>query len=246
MAEINSASGMRKNVSVVIPAYNEEKNIEAAIESVVAAIRDVVDDYEVIVVDDGSVDSTRAIANAKAQSNSKIKVIFHDTNQGYGRALYKGIQSAAKDYISAFPGDNDATAVSLKNLILEMGSADVIISYMYDMKHRSLLRRGISRSFTFFMNCLFGLKLKYYNGIFLFKRTTVQSFTIKSTGLVAIAEYTVRMIKAGCSYKQVPFDHTGRKTGKSTALILKSLKSVLATLWILVDDIYLRPTKKAD
>lgn len=229
---------MPKDVTIIVPAFNEEENIAAAIDNVLGAIRDIVDDYEIIVINDGSVDVTARIAEAKAKNNPHIKVIHNEKNMGYGYTFKRGIGLSTKTYISGFPGDNDTSAESLRDLMKEIGEADLVIAYMSEIKNRSLFRKALSRFFVFLMNGLFGLRLKYYNGLFIFKREIVQSIPIKSNGLAIIAECIVRMIKSGCHYKEIPFTHQGRRGGQSTALNLRSLMSVLRTIAILVKDIY--------
>ncbi|HOW36118.1 MAG TPA: glycosyltransferase family 2 protein [Candidatus Omnitrophota bacterium] len=236
---------MSKDVSIVIAAFNEEKNIEAAIDNVVQAVGSLPDDYEIVVVNDGSHDRTGALAEAKAKANPRINVIHHEANKGFGCAFSTGVRAATKSYVTGFPGDNDASAQSLKDIIGQIDNVDLIFTYMEDTRNRSLLRRMISKTFVLVMNCLFGLKLKYYNGLFICRRQAIQSVTIKSSGLTAIAECLVRMIKSGCTYKQVCFHHTGRKEGKSTALTLRSLRSVSKAIFILVKDIYFPEKDKA-
>ena len=229
---------MAKDITVIIPALNEEKNIEVAIDSAIAAINGCVDDYEIIVINDGSRDRTGPLAEAKAQSNPKIKVYHNDGNKGYGYTFTRGIKSATKSYISAYPGDNDISGSSFRDLMEEIGKEDLVITYMADMKNRTFLRRLLSRSFVALMNGLFGLKLRYYNGLFIFKRSIVQSMPVKSNSFAIIAEYIVRMIKSGCSYREICFVHTGRKAGKSTALRPRNVIKVIKTIGILVKDFH--------
>jgi len=236
---------MAKDITIVIPAFNEEKNIASAIESVTAAIADIVSDYEIIVVNDGSRDRTGAIADEKARANPRIKVLHNETNRGYGYTFGRGVGVATKSYITGFPGDNDASSTSLEEIVQRIGEADLIFSYMSDTRNRSLLRRFISKFFVIFMNFLFGLRIKYYNGLILAKRSTLQGIPIKSKGLAAIAECIVRMVKSGCSYKEIGFQHTGRQAGKSTAFRLNNIASVLETIMILVKDIYFSSPKTA-
>lgn len=230
---------MPKEISIVIPAFNEEKNIVAAIDSVVSALSGIVDSYEILVINDGSKDRTGLLAEEKAKQNPQIRVLHNEVNGGYGFSLVRGIKAAKKFYISVFPGDNDMDGSSFRDIVKETGNADLIISYMGDMKNRSFLRRVLSRTFILMMNAVFGLRLRYFNGAFVCKREIIQSLSIKGTGLAVVAECVVRMIKAGCSYKEVRFEHTGRKAGKSTALTMKSIKSVARTVGILIYDIHL-------
>ena len=232
------ANEREQGVSIIIPAYREQDNIEAAIDGVVGAVNGLTTDYEVIVIDDGSLDKTGEFARLKSENNPNIRVAVNASNQGFGYSFARGVNMAAKAYVTVFPGDNDMSARSLKELIASRGNADVIITYMRKTDKRSLFRRGLSFLFVLAMNCIFGLKLEYYNGAFICRRELLKSISIKSTGLAALAECLVRLLKAGCSFKPIYFEHTGRKHEKSKALNMKSIKAVFMTIVILVKDIY--------
>ncbi len=225
-------------ISIIIPAYREESNIEAAIDTAVTAVTAVTFDYEIIVIDDGSPDKTGEFAQLKAQANPNIRVASNATNQGFGYSFARGVKMAAKAYVTVFPGDNDMSGQSLKELLQSRGGADVVITYMRKTDKRSIVRRGISLLFVITMNTLFGLHLKYYNGAFICRRELLQSIPIKSTGLAALAECIVRLLKAGHGFKAIYFEHTGRKHHKSKALTFKSVKAVSLTVLILIKDIY--------
>ncbi len=227
-----------KSVSVIIPAFREEDNIEAAIDNAVAAVSSLVQDYEIIVVDDGSPDKTGDFARIKAEGNANIRVAVNASNQGFGYSFSRGVKMSTKDFVTVFPGDNDMAAQSLKDLILARGQADIVISYMKKTNRRSLLRRFLSWMFVGLMNVIFGLKLKYYNGAFICRRDLLQSIPIKSTGLAALAECIIRLLRADHNYKTIYFEHVGRKHDKSKALSFKSIKAVLTTIIVLTRDIY--------
>lgn len=232
-----------RSVTVVIPAYNEEGNIQAAIDSVVSAVASIVQDYEIIVVDDGSRDATQELALQKAKSNSKVKVISNDKNSGFGYSYSRGVKLAQMEYVTVFPGDNDMAGDSLAKLIKEIGTTDLVISYMAKNNKRSLFRRIVSRTFVAIMNFLFVLDLEYYNGAFICRSSVLKSIPIKSVGLAALAECLVRMIKAGYSYKAIYFEHIGRKNQNSKAFHLKSIWAVLKTIGILFKDMYFTPAQ---
>lgn len=227
-----------KSVSVIIPAFREEANIEAAIDNAVAAVASVVNDYEIIVIDDGSPDKTGDFARIKAEGNTNVRVAVNTSNQGFGYSFARGVKMATKDFITVFPGDNDMAAQSLKDLVLARGQAEIVISYMKKTDKRSIFRRFLSFIFVGLMNMIFGLKLKYYNGAFICRRDLLQSIPIKSTGLAALAECIIRLLRAGRSYKTIYFEHIGRKHDKSKALNFKSIKAVLTTIVVLTRDIY--------
>ncbi len=225
------------SVTVVIPAYKEEGSIEAAIDNAVIAAQGA-GGYEIIVVDDGSPDKTGEFARLKAETNTNIRVAVNATNEGFGYSFARGVKMATKDYVTVFPGDNDMALQSLKDLIAARGSADLVISYMQKTNRRSLFRQMVSRSFVAVMNLLFGLRLKYYNGAFICKTQLLRSVPIKSTGLAALAECLVRLLKKNVAYRTVYFEHAGRRHQQSKAFNLKSIKAVAKTVGILIKDIY--------
>lgn len=228
------------SVSIVIPAYKEEGNIEAAIDNAVNVAQGLALDYEIIVIDDGSTDKTAEYAKLKAQNNDRIRVASNAMNQGFGYSFARGVKMASKEYVTVFPGDNDMASTSLKDLLQAMGSAPLVVSYMKPTKKRSIFRRIVSQAFVMLMNALFGLNLKYYNGAFICRRELLQTIEIKSTGLAALAECLVRLIKRGVSFRSIYFEHAGRRFQQSKAFNFKSIKAVLTTIIILINDIYLK------
>jgi glycosyltransferase involved in cell wall biosynthesis len=228
----------RRSVTVVIPAFNEEGNIQGAIDSVAAAVGPIVDGYQIIVVDDGSADETRKMALERAAANSRIMVVSNEGNKGFGYSYARGVRLAEMEYVTVFPGDNDMAGDSLAKLVGEIGDTDLVISYMSKTNKRSLFRRIVSRLFIFIMNTLFGLKLEYYNGAFICRTQVLKAIPIKSVGLATLAECLVRMIKSGYSYKAIYFEHIGRKNDRSKAFKLKSIWAVAGTIGILLKDIY--------
>jgi glycosyltransferase involved in cell wall biosynthesis len=229
---------MNNGVTIIIPAFREENNIEAAIDNALRIVQKVTSDYEIIVVDDGSPDKTGDFARLKAQSDPHIIVAVNAANEGFGYSFARGVKMAGKEFITVFPGDNDMSPLSLKDLLDARGSADIIISYMQKTNKRSLLRRSVSKLFVIIMNLLFGLKLKYYNGAFICRASLLKATPIKSTGLAALAECVVRLLKQGASWRSIYFEHVGRRYEKSKAFNLKSVKAVIKTVWTLWWDIY--------
>lgn len=229
---------MSKSLTVIVPAFNEENNIVSAIDSVKETLNGFVDDWEIIVIDDGSTDNTRLIAQTQAQQNTRISVVSNEKNMGFGYAFRRGLTLAQKSYISVFPGDNDMSSQILRDLVNAMVDEDIVITYIAKTTNRSVFRRFTSRCFVLMMNSLFGLKLKYYNGPFLCKLETIRSVNLKSYGLAMVAELIVRLLKSGHTYKEIGLDHTGRKNEKSKAFTLKSIISVIRTIFVLIKDIH--------
>lgn len=230
---------MAKGITVVVPAFNEEANVADAIHTVEKAFKGYSQDYEILVVNDGSSDQTGQIAQREADKDPRVRVVHNEKNSGHAFTLNRGYKLASKDYVTVFPGDNEISADYLRTFLSEMGKADLIISYMVSMKNRPLYRRFLSHSFVIILNILFGLRLKCYNGATLYRTEDVRCLEIKSSqGMTILAECLIRLIKSGATYKEVPFDFIGRKGGTSRALSLKNLLECFKVVCILFRDVY--------
>jgi glycosyltransferase involved in cell wall biosynthesis len=116
-------------VSIVLPAYNEEGNIEQAISEATAVAERLFREHEVIVVDDGSSDATGELASAVAQRDPRVRVIGHDRNRGYGEAIRAGFMSAQRDHIFFTDADLQFDLNNVEGFLQYAGVVDVIAGY---------------------------------------------------------------------------------------------------------------------
>lgn len=230
---------MKKTLSVIISAYNEEENIQAAIRSAVELFGTRVDDYELLVFNDGSKDKTGALADEMAKSNPKVKVTHNAVNRGIAYIAKEGIKKASQNYVTWFPGDNSIDKDSIVPVISAIGQADIIVAYMANVHERPPVRRFFSRTFVCLMNVLFGLRLRYYNGATVYPSELVKKIKVTSNGYDFFAEMLVRSLKSGRSFKEVPFLHKHDPNARSKALSLKNFVNVAKTISVLVKDIYI-------
>ena len=87
------------SLSVFFPCHNERENVPLIVEKAIAVLEGICGDWEVIVVDDGSIDGTGEIADELAKKYERIRVVHHPTNLGYGAALQSGFKAATKDLV---------------------------------------------------------------------------------------------------------------------------------------------------
>jgi glycosyltransferase involved in cell wall biosynthesis len=215
---------MKQNsVSVFISVLNEEKNVHAAVKSVKQALKDLISDWEIIIVDDGSTDGTYKLISELRKRDERIRILKHDKNKGLGEALKSALKFSKKEYFTIFPGDNDMAWQSLQYVLKEIGKADLISGYMVSDNKRILIRRIMSRLYVFLMNIFFGLNMKYYNGPFICRTSALKSIHLESKSMDILAELRIRMIKKGIKYKEIIIEHTGRKYGVSKAYSLKNI-----------------------
>ena len=101
-----------RTMSVVVPAYNEMGNLENAVKDVVHALR-TFDDYEVIIVNDGSRDGTGEVADRLAASMDRVRAIHHERNRGFSASYQTGLAHARMAYFTFVPGDHEVAAESV-------------------------------------------------------------------------------------------------------------------------------------
>ncbi len=225
-----------EGVSIIIPAFNEERNIRAAIGSVVKAVAKLSPSYEVLVVNDGSSDNTKSEAAKEESKNKNVRVIDLERHMGLGYAIQRGVKEARLGYTTVFPGDNDMDSLSLTDLLKKKEKADLVVAYMGKSDTRKFMRRFVSLIYVGLVSILFKLKLEYYNGPFICKTKLLKKLTFISSGFTIYAELKIRLIKAGYSYIEIPFVHKGRQHGASKALTIPSIINVLGATFLIWKD----------
>jgi glycosyltransferase involved in cell wall biosynthesis len=227
------------SITVVVPAFNEEERIAGAIHSVKTLLSVYLADYEILVVDDGSQDKTSLIVEALAVHDPHLRLLCNEQNRGLGYSMQRGFQEAAKEYVMWFPGDNSADSSSLRPMLEAIGKADLIVGYMANIDQRIIVRRYLSKLYTWLVNHLFGLNLRYYNGIFIFPRRVVCDVRLAARGHDIFMELLVRNIKAGYHVWEVPFTHRVETERNSKAISFRNISNILRMMIVLLIDIYI-------
>lgn len=137
-----------RRLSIVIPAYCEEKRLALTTEEVISAARNTLTDFEVIIVNDGSTDGTREVAEQLAAAHDIVSVIHFEHNRGVGAAYKAGLEQARFENISLVPGDRAFEKSGLIDVFNAVGKADMVISYRANPRARSPVRRLLSRICT--------------------------------------------------------------------------------------------------
>lgn len=210
----------------MVPALNEEGNLEYTINNIQEGMKGNIIDYEIFIFNDGSTDNTKYIANQLVKKNKKIKVIHHKVNKGLGFCYQDGLKKAKFEYYMYIPGDDQFPKKALIKMIEKMGQADIIIPYVTNMYIRPLPRQILSSLFTLIINLGFGLKIKYYNGTVIHRTDILKKACSTTNGFAYQAELLIRLIKSGASFVEIDYEMIERKAGLTSAFRLKNIKSV--------------------
>jgi glycosyltransferase involved in cell wall biosynthesis len=206
----------RPRLSLVLPAYNEEGNIERAVWSAAAAGA-LAGSYEVVVVDDGSRDATRErLAALEAEMGPRLRVVRHEKNRGYGVALRNGFAAAEGDLVFYTDSDNQFDLSELAGILPLMSEWDAVLGYRIA---RQDARRRLLTSWVFNrLACVvFDLTVRDLNCSFkLFRREVLQSLPLAADDFFIDTELVVRLHRGGWRYVERGVTHLPRTAGRST------------------------------
>lgn len=222
------------SLSVVLPVYNEEKNIDDVLRNVFDAVSGITHDLEVVVVDDGSKDRTPAILSQWAARDARVKAIRHDRNMGYGAALCSGFETAKKEWIFLMDADRQFDPAEIAILVPFCRDNDLVAGFRARRKD-PWQRILLGSVFNFSMRVFFGIRLKDINcGFKLFRKKILEGAPLVSCGALISTELLLRarknkacMIEVGVTHYPRPF---GRQTGGSLGVSIRAVKEFLALL----------------
>ncbi len=225
-------------ISVYVPAYNEEKHIKDTVLSIIRATKDAGNILlDIIIVDDGSTDSTPQIIDSLEKEYAFVRSIHHSKNKGLGEGLKECINIAKYPKFSIVHGDDSLSEHSMREIFKNASKADVIFVYVINIEIRSRIRCIISRIFNIIYLTIFDVYVQYISGACVFPTEKLKSFRIRSKRFSYIAELGVKSLKSGCSYYEIPVSDK-RGTDGSTSLSLKNLFEVITTFLFMILDVY--------
>jgi glycosyltransferase involved in cell wall biosynthesis len=223
------------SVSLVIPMFNEEENIEHALACAVESLeRYSPEDYEIVVVDDASQDRSAELVAREARANPRIRMLRHQVNRKLGASLKTGFAAVTKDvvlYMDAdLPFDPDVIGRALQ--AMRVTRADLVAGYRLDRTAEGLRRTVYSYFYNTLIGLLFGWPHRDINFSFkLIRREVLEAVELKSEGSLIDAELIVKAKNLGFSIQQLGLDYFPRSRGRSTlsspGVILKIFRELV-------------------
>jgi len=219
------------SITVFFPCYNEQDNVTRNVQQAMQVLERLNIDFEVIIVDDGSSDRTGQIADEMAGQNSKVKVVHHGTNLGYGAALQSGFRAAAKELVFYTDGDGQFDIAEMPPLLGLMEQYDIVSCYRLN-RQDNLIRKINGWCWTKLVCWLFGMKIRDIDCAFkLYKREIFDRIRLSSAGALIDAEILARAVRKGYRVTQKGVHHypraAGTQTGGSVRVILRAFKELL-------------------
>lgn len=221
------------SISLVMPAYNEADNIEPMVEEATPALEAVSEDYEIIVVDDGSVDDTAGVTRRVMESYPHVRLVQHEVNQGFGAAVFTGFTSAEMDWILYTDADRQFVLSELERFQPSMDEADLIAGYRAPRRD-PFLRVFYGKGWSMLCTLAFGYTVRDVDcGFKLFRREIIEELAphIASRGATFSIEWLVRAKRAGYRFVELPVTHrprvAGSQTGANIDVITRAFKELM-------------------
>lgn len=225
----------KPSISVFFPCYNDENTIAKLIDDAVYELKKLTNDYEIIVIDDGSKDNSRNILKKLSSQLPYVRLVLHKKNRGYGGALKSGFQTASKDLVFYTDGDGQYDVHEMP-ILYQLMSDDINFVNGFKMKrqdafHRVLLGNMYSR----FVRLLFLLPVYDVDCDFrLIRKSLIKKLELKSNSGSICTELVKKAQRQGAVFRQVSIHHYERRFGRSQFFRLNRLLATfreLARLW---------------
>lgn len=228
-----------RSISAMFPCYNDAATIGGLVDDVHAALAPLVDEFEVIVVNDGSSDGSRAVLDTLAETRPWLRPIHHEANRGYGGALITGFTAARFDWIFYTDGDAQYDAKEAA-LLVPLATDDVDIVQGYKIgRGDSWYRKVIGRWYHHTVKLLFRLPVRDTDCDFrLFRRRLVVERPLTSSSGVICVEMMRSFHERGARFVETPVHHFERPHGRSqffrVPAIARSARQLLSLWWRMV------------
>jgi glycosyltransferase involved in cell wall biosynthesis len=226
---VSSATRGPRTLSIIVPAYNESHNIEGAVDTITRAGA-ALDDFEILLIDDGSSDDTGKIVDRLAANHSRVTAIHHLTNRGFAAAYHSGLDNARMEYVTFLPGDNEVAFESVCNIVAAVGTADLVIPYHATPWKRAWFRRVLTWVCVSEINVLFGWRQRYYQGPTVYPTRLARHLPTSTRRFFFITEMLVHALIAGYSWVEVGLTHQERTYGQSKAVALSNILDAEGTI----------------
>lgn len=217
-------------MSVIIPAYNEQKSIGRVIEQTEHVMKSMRVPYEIIVVDDGSTDNTTREASAH-----RVTVVTYPKNRGKGHALRKGFQQAKGEIIVTIDSDGSHRPKEIPGLLTPIfRGADIVAGSRFMVKANGFTT-GINRVGNFLFNMAIAaltgrLVTDSQTGFRALRKEVIDKMNLDSTGFEIESEITVKGLKNGFKFEEKPITCKRRRYDISRLKILRDGQRILKTI----------------
>lgn len=224
---------MSPYLTVFVPAYNEQANLEANVQAIWSKLTELGVDGEILIVDDGSDDGTPEIADCLNRENPSVRVVHHSQNLGVGRAFRSAVSEARGEWLILIPADLAMDLNELTTYLNHSNEADVVVGLRSDRSDYTFLRKIVSLTNILAVRLLFGMKLRQFQYISMYRLALLRQMEIQYwMSAFFLAEILIKARDLGKRLVEVEICYAPRVSGKASGakmkLILKTMVDMIA------------------
>lgn len=217
--------------SIVMPAYNEEANIEKTVRACSETLASINCSGEIIVTNDGSKDRTFEVLQNMCTEFPNLKIVHHPVNRGYGAALKSAISASSGDYIITIDSDGQFDIKELPYFLKPSNNGTAVVTGYRKKKSDTVFRVFANKGLNGMIKVLFGAKFKDINCAFrLYRSDVLKAIDIESTGYQAPSEIMIKIMNLGHNFREVGVSHYSRAAGQSALKPFKTIVQMSAFL----------------
>jgi len=193
-----------KALTVLVVAHDDSRTLLDTIDRLYCALTLTVEEFAIIIFDDGSTDETAAVARTASEKYPFVTVHRNERRMGLGYCTIAGSRKAHTPFVVYAPADNTWPQRSFVELFGHLGKADIVTSYANNLlASMPLLKRVVSRSYTTILNLLFGRTIRYYNGLTIYPTEFLRRGALETHGFGFQAEALLKAIASGYSILEI-------------------------------------------
>src|SRR6478609_4181074 len=223
------------SLSLVLPAHNEEANIRFVVEQALETLPLYTDEFEIIVVNDGSRDNTAAIIDEMAANDRRVRPIHHKKNKGYGGALTTGFESSTSDFVMFMDADRQFDIADLGMLSPLVDKFDIVAGFRME-RNDEFHRKLFAEIFNLTVRVLFGVHMRDIDCAFkIFRGDMLRSLKLSAPGALINTEIMAKLRRQGATLVQIGVHHyprlAGEATGGNPRVIARAMKETIMLWW---------------
>ena len=204
------------SLSIFFPVYNDWGTIGSLVAEAIFTAEKISNDYEVILVDDGSEAKTQDVLNFLEKQFPQVRVIHHEKNKGYGGALRTGFKEATKEWVFYTDGDAQYDVRELENLAAAMQENIDVVNGHKIKRNDPFYRVLTGKTYQYVSRLLFQLPIKDVDCDFrLMRKSIFDKIQLNSNSGTICVEMIYKLGKSGARFTEVPVSHYFRASGKS-------------------------------
>jgi len=222
-------------LSIFFPFWNEEKNVKHVVESAILVAKSIAEQWEILIIDDGSSDKTYEIGRELAQKYKNVRAITHSPNRGYGAALREGFENARYKYVVFTDGDRQFDFSEVDKFVDAINGSDIVIGFRKKRRDK-FVRHVLMYLLKIWDFVFFRFYFKDIDcGFKMFRKSVFNEIMpLRSEGAMITTEILAKATRKKLKIKEVEVNHYPREFGdQSGANIAVVVRAVLESfiLW---------------